>query len=145
MSSESNPTNSSTHAAQQINTQAIALALDVQASPPPPANADGADAAADSRHPPLQPPPAMLPAGVRAADPPGDFRAAALYMLVAILLILFNKACFSIYDFRAPNVLTLSQNVCSLGFLIACKKAKWIEFHDFSMVRRREAREAEAF
>lgn len=67
-------------------------------------------------------------------DPGQDFRAAGLYMLVAILLILFNKACFSIYDFRAPNVLTLSQNVCSLVFLLACKRAKLIEFHDFSMV-----------
>ena len=57
-------------------------------------------------------------------------------MLVAILLILFNKATFSYYSFGAPNVLTLSQNVCSLLFLLACKKGKLIEFHDFSLVSR---------
>jgi hypothetical protein len=67
-----------------------------------------------------------------------DLRAALLYMLIAILLILFNKATFSTYDFGAPNVLTLSQNVCSLGFLLACKKGRLIEFHDFSMVRTKE-------
>ena len=64
-----------------------------------------------------------------------DLRAALLYMLIAILLILFNKATFSVYDFAAPNVLTLSQNVCSLVFLLACKKGRLIEFHDFSLVR----------
>jgi hypothetical protein len=64
-----------------------------------------------------------------------DIRAAGLYMLISILLIFFNKATVSSYQFAAPNVVILSQNVCSLIFLLTCKKCKLIEFHDFSMVR----------
>ncbi len=55
-------------------------------------------------------------------------------MLISILLIMFNKAALSYYNFGAPNVLTLSQNVCSLVFLVTCKRAKIIDFHAFSVV-----------
>jgi solute carrier family 35 protein len=59
-------------------------------------------------------------------------------MAISILLILFNKATFSYYHFAAPNVLTLSQNVCSLVFLLACKQARLVEFHDFSVKNLRK-------
>jgi hypothetical protein len=61
-----------------------------------------------------------------------DLRAAGLYMLVSILLIVFNKAALSYYAFGAPNVLTLAQNVCSLVFLIGCRRLQLIDFHNFS-------------
>jgi len=63
----------------------------------------------------------------------GDFRAALLYMLVSILLILFNKATFAYYDLGAPNILTLCQNICSFSALLICKRLGKLHFHDFNM------------
>lgn len=62
-----------------------------------------------------------------------DVRAACLYMFVSILLIFFNKATFSYYQFEAPNVLTFAQNIFSLICLILCKQYRYIEFHNFSL------------
>lgn len=74
------------------------------------------------------------------AEPAPVLSAALLYMIVSILLIYFNKAAFSLYDFRCPNLLTLSQNVSSLLFLYLTKQYYSLKgqkspmfYHDFSM------------
>lgn len=60
------------------------------------------------------------------------------YMATSIALILFNKAAFAIYDFNSPNLLTLSQAVCSTILLLTFKQNKLIEFSAFSWTNFRK-------
>ncbi|KAB1204633.1 UDP-glucuronic acid/UDP-N-acetylgalactosamine transporter [Morella rubra] len=54
--------------------------------------------------------------------------AAISYMSCAVLLILFNKAALSSYNFPSANVITLSQIICSCCFLYAMRRSKIISF-----------------
>ncbi|XP_022937346.1 nucleotide-sugar uncharacterized transporter 3 [Cucurbita moschata] len=54
--------------------------------------------------------------------------AALSYMACAVLLILFNKAALSSYNFPSANVVTLVQMVCSCCFLYALRRSKVISF-----------------
>ncbi|KAG7024456.1 Nucleotide-sugar uncharacterized transporter 3 [Cucurbita argyrosperma subsp. argyrosperma] len=54
--------------------------------------------------------------------------AALSYMACAVLLILFNKAALSSYNFPSANVVTLVQMVCSCCFLYALRRWKVISF-----------------
>nr|POE81634.1 udp-sugar transporter sqv-7 [Quercus suber] len=55
-------------------------------------------------------------------------QAAISYMLTAVLLVLFNKAALSSYNFPCVNVITLFQMLCSCSFLYAMKLWKIISF-----------------
>jgi len=61
------------------------------------------------------------------------FAVASSYGVVSIAITFFNKAVFSLYGFGASNFLTLSQAILSIVFLQALKRAKLIEFNDFSV------------
>ncbi|KAF3453736.1 hypothetical protein FNV43_RR04177 [Rhamnella rubrinervis] len=54
--------------------------------------------------------------------------AAISYMASAVLLIMFNKAALSSYNFPCANVITLFQMICSLILLYAMKCWKIISF-----------------
>lgn len=54
--------------------------------------------------------------------------AALSYMSCAVLLVLFNKAALSSYNFPSANVVTLVQMVCSCCFLYALRRSKVISF-----------------
>ncbi|KAG5244387.1 nucleotide-sugar transporter [Salix suchowensis] len=56
--------------------------------------------------------------------------AAISYMCCAVLLILFNKAALSSYNFPSANVITLFQMICSCSFLFALRHWKIISFTD---------------
>ncbi|KAB5553350.1 hypothetical protein DKX38_010661 [Salix brachista] len=56
--------------------------------------------------------------------------AAISYMCCAVLLILFNKAALSSYNFPSANVITLFQIICSCSFLFALRHWKIISFTD---------------
>ena len=53
-------------------------------------------------------------------------------MLTAILLIYFNKAAFSYYNFSAPNLLTLSQSLCSLVLLSTARHYNLLTYQPFN-------------
>lgn len=55
--------------------------------------------------------------------------AAICYMTCAVLLVLFNKAALSSYNFPCANVITLCQMICSCCFLYALRRWKLISFH----------------
>ncbi|XP_027183001.1 nucleotide-sugar uncharacterized transporter 3 [Coffea eugenioides] len=55
--------------------------------------------------------------------------AAISYMACAVLLVLFNKAALSSYNFPCANVITLCQMICSCCFLYALRRWKLISFH----------------
>lgn len=55
--------------------------------------------------------------------------AALSYMTCAVLLVLFNKAALSSYNFPCANVITLCQMICSCCFLYALRRWKLISFH----------------
>ncbi|GLT43645.1 hypothetical protein SLA2020_175810 [Shorea laevis] len=54
--------------------------------------------------------------------------AAVSYMACAVLLVLFNKAALSSYNFPCANVITLLQMICSCSFLYALRRWKVISF-----------------
>ncbi|XP_057424113.1 UDP-N-acetylglucosamine transporter UGNT1 [Lotus japonicus] len=54
--------------------------------------------------------------------------AAISYMSCAVLLVIFNKAALSSYDFPSANVITLLQMVCSCCFLYLLKRWRIISF-----------------
>ncbi|XP_062148941.1 UDP-N-acetylglucosamine transporter UGNT1-like [Alnus glutinosa] len=54
--------------------------------------------------------------------------AAISYMASAVLLVMFNKAVLSSYNFPCANVITLFQMLCSSSFLYAMKCWKIISF-----------------
>ncbi|GAV85704.1 TPT domain-containing protein [Cephalotus follicularis] len=54
--------------------------------------------------------------------------AAISYMSCAVLLVLFNKAALSSYNFPSANVITLFQMICSCSFLFALRRWKIITF-----------------
>ncbi|CAN8326939.1 unnamed protein product [Cochlearia groenlandica] len=54
--------------------------------------------------------------------------AALSYMACAVMLVLFNKAALSSYDFPCVNVITLFQMVSSSLFLYALRRKKIISF-----------------
>ncbi|KAJ7956731.1 UDP-sugar transporter like [Quillaja saponaria] len=54
--------------------------------------------------------------------------AAVSYMASAVLLVMFNKAALSSYNFPSANVITLFQMLCSSSFLYALKRCKIISF-----------------
>ncbi|OIS99821.1 hypothetical protein A4A49_01735 [Nicotiana attenuata] len=55
--------------------------------------------------------------------------AAISYMSCAVLLVLFNKAALSSYNFPSANVITLCQIICSCCFLYLLRRLKLISFH----------------
>ncbi|GMY35817.1 nucleotide-sugar uncharacterized transporter 3-like isoform X1 [Fagus crenata] len=55
-------------------------------------------------------------------------QAAISYMITAVLLVMFNKAALSSYNFPCVNVITLFQLLCSCSFLYAMKCWKIISF-----------------
>ncbi|CAI9096640.1 OLC1v1032832C1 [Oldenlandia corymbosa var. corymbosa] len=55
--------------------------------------------------------------------------AAISYMACAVLLVLFNKAALSSYNFPCANVITLCQMICSCSFLYALRRGKLISFY----------------
>ncbi|KAL5559782.1 hypothetical protein UlMin_035993 [Ulmus minor] len=54
--------------------------------------------------------------------------AAISYMSCAVLLVMFNKAALSSYQFPCANVITLFQMICSCCFLYALRRGKMITF-----------------
>ncbi|KAG6772814.1 hypothetical protein POTOM_024237 [Populus tomentosa] len=56
--------------------------------------------------------------------------AAISYMSCAVLLVLFNKAALSSYNFPSANVITLFQMICSCSFLYALRRWRIISFTD---------------
>ncbi|KAG0470661.1 hypothetical protein HPP92_017361 [Vanilla planifolia] len=54
--------------------------------------------------------------------------AALSYMFCAVLLVMFNKAALSSYQFPSANVITLLQMVCSTCLLYVLKRWKIITF-----------------
>ncbi|CAJ1972075.1 unnamed protein product [Sphenostylis stenocarpa] len=54
--------------------------------------------------------------------------AAVSYMSCAVLLVMFNKAALSSYNFPSANVITLLQMVCSCCFLYLLKRWRMISF-----------------
>ncbi|KAK7320686.1 hypothetical protein VNO77_30385 [Canavalia gladiata] len=54
--------------------------------------------------------------------------AAISYMSCAVLLVMFNKAALSSYDFPSANVITLLQMVCSCFFLYVLRRWRVISF-----------------
>ncbi|KAK6927557.1 Sugar phosphate transporter domain [Dillenia turbinata] len=54
--------------------------------------------------------------------------AAICYMSCAVLLVLFNKAALSSYNFPSANVITLFQMISSCCFLYALRRSKIIVF-----------------
>ncbi|XP_020688266.2 UDP-N-acetylglucosamine transporter UGNT1 [Dendrobium catenatum] len=54
--------------------------------------------------------------------------AALSYMLCAVLLVMFNKAALSSYNFPSANVITLSQMICSTSLLYVLRRWKIITF-----------------
>ncbi|VFQ60741.1 unnamed protein product [Cuscuta campestris] len=55
--------------------------------------------------------------------------AAVSYMSSAVLLVLFNKAALSLYNFPSASVITLCQMICSCFFLYLLRQWKMISFH----------------
>ncbi|KAL9363444.1 hypothetical protein Peur_046229 [Populus x canadensis] len=56
--------------------------------------------------------------------------AAISYMSCAVLLVLFNKAALSSYNFPSANVITLFQMICSCSFLYALRRWRIVSFTD---------------
>lgn len=54
--------------------------------------------------------------------------AALSYMSCAVLLVMFNKAALSSYNFPCANVITLFQMICSTSLLYVLKRFKLITF-----------------
>ncbi|KAK4787719.1 hypothetical protein SAY86_011552 [Trapa natans] len=54
--------------------------------------------------------------------------AAICYMSCAVLLVLFNKAALSSYNFPSANVITLLQMICSCSLLYILRRRKIITF-----------------
>lgn len=54
--------------------------------------------------------------------------AAISYMACAVLLVMFNKAALSSYNFPCANVITLFQMICSTAILYAMRRWKIISF-----------------
>ncbi|KAJ3679505.1 hypothetical protein LUZ60_017516 [Juncus effusus] len=54
--------------------------------------------------------------------------AAVSYMSCAVLLVMFNKAALSSYNFPSANVITLLQMICSTCLLYVMKKSRIITF-----------------
>ncbi|GFQ03485.1 UDP-sugar transporter sqv-7 [Phtheirospermum japonicum] len=54
--------------------------------------------------------------------------AAIFYMTCAVLLLMFNKAALSSYNFPCANVITLCQMICSCCFLYALRRLNLISF-----------------
>ncbi|XP_010250172.1 PREDICTED: UDP-sugar transporter sqv-7-like isoform X1 [Nelumbo nucifera] len=54
--------------------------------------------------------------------------AAISYMTCAVLLVMFNKAALSSYNFPCANVITLFQIICSCSLLFAMRRWKIISF-----------------
>uniref|UniRef100_A0A0D6R2D5 Sugar phosphate transporter domain-containing protein n=1 Tax=Araucaria cunninghamii TaxID=56994 RepID=A0A0D6R2D5_ARACU len=54
--------------------------------------------------------------------------AALSYMACAVLLVMFNKAVLSSYNFPSANVITLLQMICSIAFLYAMRSWNIISF-----------------
>ncbi|KAJ9702590.1 hypothetical protein PVL29_004367 [Vitis rotundifolia] len=54
--------------------------------------------------------------------------AAISYMSCAVLLVIFNKAALSSYNFPSASVITLFQIICSCSFLYALRRWKIISF-----------------
>ncbi|CAN1812704.1 UDP-N-acetylglucosamine transporter UGNT1 [Linum perenne] len=55
--------------------------------------------------------------------------AAISYMACAVLLVMFNKAALSSYNFPSANVITLFQMISSCSFLYALRRSKIISFN----------------
>ncbi|KAL0285363.1 UNVERIFIED_CONTAM: ATP synthase subunit b', chloroplastic [Sesamum calycinum] len=54
--------------------------------------------------------------------------AAIFYMACAVLLVMFNKAALSSYNFPCANVITLCQMISSCSFLYVLRRSKLISF-----------------
>ncbi|KAF5748176.1 UDP-sugar transporter [Tripterygium wilfordii] len=54
--------------------------------------------------------------------------AAISYMSCAVLLVMFNKAALTSYNFPSANVITLFQMICSCAFLYTLRRWKLITF-----------------
>ncbi|PKA51456.1 GDP-mannose transporter GONST1 [Apostasia shenzhenica] len=54
--------------------------------------------------------------------------AALSYMLCAVLLVMFNKAALSSYNFPSANIITLLQMICSTSLLYVLKRWKIVTF-----------------
>ncbi|GAB2223396.1 hypothetical protein Droror1_Dr00017537 [Drosera rotundifolia] len=54
--------------------------------------------------------------------------AAVSYMSCAVLLVLFNKAALSLFNFPSANVITLLQMICSCSLLYVMRRRKIIAF-----------------
>ncbi|XP_076921586.1 UDP-N-acetylglucosamine transporter UGNT1-like [Bidens hawaiensis] len=54
--------------------------------------------------------------------------AAVSYMSCAVMLVLFNKAALSSYNFPSANVITLFQIICSCAFLYVLRRWRVISF-----------------
>ncbi|XP_011081547.1 putative UDP-sugar transporter DDB_G0278631 [Sesamum indicum] len=54
--------------------------------------------------------------------------AAIFYMTCAVLLVMFNKAALSSYNFPCANVITLCQMISSCSFLYVLRRLKLISF-----------------
>ena len=55
---------------------------------------------------------------------------ALAYMLFAIMLLFFNKAALSSYNFPNANIITLAQLCCANALLYVLRKARVISFTD---------------
>lgn len=53
--------------------------------------------------------------------------AVALAGVISISITFFNKAVFSVYDFRYSNALTLGQVLSCLAFLFYMRRQGWIQ------------------
>jgi len=58
---------------------------------------------------------------------------ATLYGLISIFITFFNKAVFSLYNFKGSNTLTLGQIIFSILILRLLKSRGTINFPDFNM------------
>jgi hypothetical protein len=54
------------------------------------------------------------------------------YMVIAVLLVMFNKAALSSYKFPCANVLTVMQMILSTSVLFVLRKLDFIKFSDDS-------------
>jgi len=60
------------------------------------------------------------------------FFVAASYGVISISITFFNKAVFAVYDFKAPNMLTLGQIIFSLLFMRGLKDMGMLDYKPFN-------------
>jgi len=67
-----------------------------------------------------------------------SFLAAALYAFISTSITFFNKAVLASYAFGSPNIMTLVQMICSMGFLVVLKWMGAISYPSPSMATARK-------